>query len=136
MSEVFNLKIMTPESVFIENEIISLIVPGKDGFLGIQKNHIELVGLLNQGIVSFKEKNEQWKHIFVDKGCISVTQKQSLLLVQKAHILEKVNEIEIKEEIQKLQTSEKKDFFDQIEYLENILKSLKIIEKRNQSLNN
>lgn len=49
----FNLEIITPEQVVVKEEVEGVVVPSKDGLLGILRNHAPFIGSLDIGVIKY-----------------------------------------------------------------------------------
>lgn len=57
----FNLEIITPEQVVVKEEVEGVVVPSKDGLLGILRNHAPFIGSLDIGVIKYlKEGKSQY----------------------------------------------------------------------------
>lgn len=57
----FNLEIITPERVVVDEEVEGVIIPSTDGLLGILRNHAPFIGTLDIGIIKYlKEGNHHY----------------------------------------------------------------------------
>jgi F-type H+-transporting ATPase subunit epsilon len=46
-----HLKLLTPQKTFYNGEATSVVIPGRDGYVGFLDNHVPFVTLLKSGIV-------------------------------------------------------------------------------------
>ena len=66
----FNLEIISPEKSFlIKKDIIEVIVPAIEGYMGILKDHIPIISFLKPGIIDVKSKIETL-NFYVDDGIV------------------------------------------------------------------
>ena len=56
---MFRLSIVTPEKVFYDDDIVSLVVPGTEGYLGVLSNHAPLITALKPGRIEFRNTKEE-----------------------------------------------------------------------------
>lgn len=49
----FNLEIITPERIVVEDEVEGVILPSTDGLLGILRNHAPFIGTLDIGVIKY-----------------------------------------------------------------------------------
>ena len=78
---MFNLSIVTPEKIFYENEIVSLIAPGIDGYLGILTDHAPLITAIIPGKVTIKDESQGELILSVSEGFLEVSANTATLLV-------------------------------------------------------
>jgi F-type H+-transporting ATPase subunit epsilon len=78
---MFNLSIVTPEKIFYENKVASLIAPGIEGYLGILTNHAPLITAITPGKVTVKNESEEIITMSVSEGFLEVSANTATLLV-------------------------------------------------------
>ncbi|MEA2031650.1 MAG: ATP synthase F1 subunit epsilon [candidate division Zixibacteria bacterium] len=89
---MFLLSIITPEKVFFEGEIKSLVVPGTEGYLGILSNHAPLITALIPGRIEFRDADDKVNFMAVSGGFIEVSNNKASIL---AEAVERADEIDI-----------------------------------------
>ncbi len=89
---MFLLSIVTPEKVFYEAEIESLVVPGTEGYLGVLSNHAPLITALIPGRVEFRDAESQVNLMAVSGGFLEVSNNKASIL---ADAVERADEIDI-----------------------------------------
>lgn len=89
---MFNLSIVTPEKIFYEGEISSLIAPGIEGYLGVLSNHAPLITAIVPGKLTIKDKAGTEIEMSVAHGFLEVSQNHATVLTDSA---EKLSEIDI-----------------------------------------
>jgi F-type H+-transporting ATPase subunit epsilon len=78
---MFNLAIVTPEKIFYEGEVASLIVPGSEGYLGTLTDHAPLITAIVPGKVTLKDKSQQEIEMAVSYGFFEISNNTATLLV-------------------------------------------------------
>ena len=81
MTDVFHLSIVTPEKVFYEGDIKSLVIPGSEGYLGVLPNHAPLITALKPGKIEFRDREDEQHVLAVSGGFLEVSRNQVNLLV-------------------------------------------------------
>jgi F-type H+-transporting ATPase subunit epsilon len=89
---MFDLSIVTPEKVFYEAAIKSLVVPGTEGYLGILANHAPLITALMPGKIEFSDSEDKVHILAVSGGFVEVSGNRATLL---ADAVEAADEIDI-----------------------------------------
>ncbi|MCK4859044.1 MAG: ATP synthase F1 subunit epsilon [Candidatus Omnitrophica bacterium] len=78
----FNLTVITPEKIVYDAKADMVVVPGKEGELGILPRHIPLISVLKKGEIKIKRKEKEEKKIEIEKGFIKVEKKGVEILAQ------------------------------------------------------
>lgn len=77
---MYQLSIVTPDRVFYEGEIASLIAPGSAGYLGVLTGHAPLLTPLATGKLSFRNDEGKTFQAAVSGGFLEVSQKGAIVL--------------------------------------------------------
>ncbi len=77
---VLTLKVVTPNEVFFEGTVESIIAPGALGYLGILKNHAPFVTTISKGNLTFRERLGKTSVFKVEGGFLEVSNNQVLVL--------------------------------------------------------
>jgi F-type H+-transporting ATPase subunit epsilon len=78
---MFKLSIVTPEQVFYEGEVSSLIIPGSEGYLGVLTDHAPLITAVIPGKLTVKDDSMQEIILSVTHGFFEVSSNTASLLV-------------------------------------------------------
>jgi F-type H+-transporting ATPase subunit epsilon len=87
---MFLLSIVTPEKVFFEQEVVSLIAPGSEGYLGVLTDHAPLITGLVPGKLSVKDQKRK-ELVFAIGGCFMEVFANHVTIL--AHSVESVDDI-------------------------------------------
>lgn len=88
---MFKLSIVTPEKIFKELEVNSIIAPGSEGYLGVLTNHAPLITTLVPGKLTAKDKNNQEKNYAISGGFLEVYKNQVTILADSIESLENID---------------------------------------------
>jgi len=88
---MFRLSIVTPEKVVYEGDVVSLIVPGIEGYLGVLSHHAPLITALQTGRIEFEDGQQKRQVYAVSGGFIEVSHNQATLLADTAEHSEEIN---------------------------------------------
>lgn len=86
MAKKFKLEIVTPEKVFLSEEVESLVVPAHNGYLGVMADHAPLLCLLKAGEITVKNGGERF--FAISSGFMEVAANRVIVLadaVEAAH---------------------------------------------------
>jgi F-type H+-transporting ATPase subunit epsilon len=89
---MYLLSIVTPEKIFYEDEVASLIAPGSEGYLGVLTDHAPLITGLVPGKLTVKDENNQEVNFSISGGFMEVFKNQVSIL---ADSIEFVKDIDI-----------------------------------------
>jgi F-type H+-transporting ATPase subunit epsilon len=88
---MFTLSIVTPEKIYFEGEVSSIIVPGSQGYLGVLTDHAPLITAVNPGKLTVKDKSGKEFILAVSFGFFEISSNHATLLVDSAEHLPDIN---------------------------------------------
>lgn len=110
---MFQLSIVTPEKVIFEGEVVSLLVPGMEGYLGILSNHAPLITALQPGRIEFQDDQDKIQVFSVSGGFVEVSGNKATLLADTAEHCQEIDidraQTALERALKALQDKEKAD---------------------------
>lgn len=88
------VRIMTPDRIFLNEEAEEIILPTNTGQMGVLKNHAPLITALDIGVMLIRSKNE-WTPLALMGGFALVKQNQVTVLVNEAESSETIDPTEV-----------------------------------------
>ena len=79
---MLKLKIVTPERVEYDGEVISVLVPGTQGQFEILTDHAPIISSLGKGLVEYDAGNGNKEQLQVSGGFVAVQQNEVSLCVE------------------------------------------------------
>jgi len=93
MAKSFTISIVTPEREAFASAVVSVILPGSEGYLGIWANHAPLVSGVEPGVVALKiDDAGTMQYLAVSSGFVEVSNNAVNLMVDSC---EDAGEIDI-----------------------------------------
>lgn len=83
MSDTFYIEVLTPDRKFFWGDVQSVVLNTPSGEIGILKNHMPIVTLVDVGTIKIK-KNNNWIEAVLGQGFMEVTQSSVIILVDTA----------------------------------------------------
>lgn len=78
----FTLSIVTPQTIFFEGQVSSLVVPAALGYLGVLAHHAPLVASMRPGNISFKDMSGKLHQLVSkDGGFLEFSRNTATLLL-------------------------------------------------------
>jgi F-type H+-transporting ATPase subunit epsilon len=84
MANTFTVQIATPEHVVLEREIVSLVAPAYDGYLGVKANHAPLAAELQIGELALTDPDGTQEVLAVSGGFLAVSGNVATILADAA----------------------------------------------------
>jgi F-type H+-transporting ATPase subunit epsilon len=84
MARTFRLEIVTPDRALLSEEVVSIIAPGVEGYLGVLANHAPLVTELNVGVLRIRYPDDTEENVAVSGGFMEVANNRVLVLADAA----------------------------------------------------
>jgi F-type H+-transporting ATPase subunit epsilon len=88
---MYLLNIVTPEKVFYEDEVSSLIAPGSEGYLGVLTDHAPLITGLVPGRLTVKDEKGQEVSFAVSAGFMEVFKNQVTILADSVEFVKEID---------------------------------------------
>lgn len=77
---MYKLTIVTPEKIFYEDDVSSLIIPGSEGYLGVLTDHAPLITAVIPGKATIKDSSQKELTMAVSFGFFEVSGNHATLL--------------------------------------------------------
>ena len=101
MENTLKLSIVTPNGVIFEDDVKSVVLPGKDGEFGVMPSHSSLVTTLDVGVIDIVNKDSSKDVIAINWGYAKVNEKYVRILVDGAVSLDLNSSSDIAQNIKK-----------------------------------
>ncbi|MGB2770079.1 MAG: ATP synthase F1 subunit epsilon [Candidatus Zixiibacteriota bacterium] len=88
---MYSLNIVTPEEVFFEQEVISIIAPGSEGYLGVLTDHAPLITALVPGKLTVKDDKERELILATSGGFMEVFKNHVTVLAHSVEFLDDID---------------------------------------------
>lgn len=82
MPPVYQLKIVTPQGVQYQGEVLHTLIPAEDGFVGVLAHHAPYITSSLGGRLEVREKDGAEKQFAVGAGFFEVARNQATFLTQ------------------------------------------------------
>tara|TARA_Y100000588_G_C14018482_1_gene823151 strand:- start:559 stop:960 length:402 start_codon:yes stop_codon:yes gene_type:complete len=104
MNELISFDLVSPEQLVFNDKVGMIIIPGKDGDMGILSGHSKLLSSLRPGrVMVYGEDKQLIKSFFVSGGFVEVNPKKCILLAEEVFEMNKLEKNVIQLQIQELE---------------------------------
>ncbi len=90
LPEAIELQVVTPEKHVLSENVQSLEMPGKDGYLGILPGHAPLITLLGVGTLTY-HKGSETRYLTVIEGFAEVLPDRVIVLAESSERAEQID---------------------------------------------
>ena len=99
--------LVSPENLIFNDEVGMIIVPGKDGDLGVLPGHSKIMSSLRPGrVMVYGEDNNLLKSFFVSGGFAEINSEKCIVLAESVDEINKLEKSVIEKEVQELEGQE------------------------------
>ncbi len=98
---MYNLSIVTPEKVFYEDSVSSMILPGSEGYLGVLTNHAPLITAVIPGKVTITDQSGSEIILSVTHGFFEVSANHATLLADSVEYATEIDLERAKESLER-----------------------------------
>ena len=107
--------LVSPENLIFNDEVGMIIVPGKDGDIGVLPGHSKLLSSLRPGrVMVYGEDKNLLKSFFVSGGFAEVNPEKCIVLAESVDEINSLDKSLIEKEIQELENQESEDSKQQL----------------------
>ena len=80
---VLNIRVITPDKIFLNEQVLEVIIPTNTGQMGILTNHAPLITAVDVGVMLMRAR-DTWQSIALMGGFALIKQNQLTVLVNSA----------------------------------------------------
>ena len=107
--------LVSPENLIFSDEVGMIIIPGKDGDLGILPGHSKVMSSLRPGrVIVFGEDKNLLKSFFVSGGFAEINPEKCIVLAESVVELNSLEKASIEKEIQELENKDNEKSVERI----------------------
>ena len=107
--------LVSPENLVFNDEVGTIIVPGKDGDLGILPGHSKVMSSLRPGrVMVYSEDKNLIKSFFVSGGFAEINPEKCIVLAESVDEMSELEKSLVEKEIQELESKDSEDSKDKL----------------------
>ena len=97
--------LVSPEQLLFNNEVGMIIVPGKDGDIGVLPRHSKVLSSLRPGrVMVYGENKNLLKSFFVAGGFVEINPEKCIVLAEGVNEMSDLDKSSIQQQIQELES--------------------------------
>ena len=102
--------LVSPESLIFNDDVGMIIIPGKDGDLGVLPGHSKIMSSLRPGrVMVYGEDKNLLKSFFVSGGFAEINPEKCIVLAESVNEMSELEKSSVEKEIQELQSKDTED---------------------------
>ena len=115
MQTNISFDLVSPEKLIFNDKVGMIIVPGKDGDIGVLPGHSKLLSSLRPGkVMVYGEGKNLLKSFFVSGGFVEVNPEKCIVLAEGVDEMNTLDKNNIEKEIQDLEEQDSEDSKQQL----------------------
>ena len=104
MESLISFDLVSPEKLIFNDKVEMIIVPGKDGDIGVLPGHSKLLSSLRPGrILVYGEGKNLLKSYFVSAGFVEINPEKCIVLAEAVQEMSNLDKSAIEQEIRDLE---------------------------------
>jgi len=97
--------LVSPEQLLFNDEVGMIIVPGKDGDIGVLPRHSKVLSSLRPGrVMVYGENKNLLKSFFVTRGFVEINPEKCIVLAEGVNEMSDLDKSSIQQQIQELES--------------------------------
>ena len=102
--------LVSPESLIFNDDVGMIIIPGKDGDLGVLPGHSKIMSSLRPGrVMVYGEDKNLLKSFFVSGGFTEINPEKCIVLAESVNEMSELEKSSVEKEIQELESKDTED---------------------------
>ena len=107
--------LVSPENLIFNGEVGMIIIPGKDGDLGVLPGHSKIMSSLRPGrVMVYGEDKNLLKSFFVSGGFTEINPEKCIVLAESVDEMSELEKSLVEKEIQELESKDSEDSKDKL----------------------
>ena len=104
MDNTISFDLVSPEQLVFSDKVGMIIIPGKEGDIGVLPGHSKLLSSLRSGrVMVYGEGKQLLKSFFVSAGFVEINPEKCILLAEEVFEMNTLDKNTIKQQIQELE---------------------------------
>ena len=104
MDNTISFDLVSPEQLVFSDKVGMIIIPGKEGDIGVLPGHSKLLSSLRSGrVMVYGEGKQLLKSFFVSAGFVEVNPEKCILLAEEVFEMNTLDKNTIQQQIQELE---------------------------------
>ncbi len=91
MPKPFRVEVVTRERQVLDRQVVSLIAPAREGYLGVMAGHTPLIAELTVGKLILRYENGQSDVLAISGGFLEVTPEHTIVLAEAAEFAHEID---------------------------------------------
>ena len=107
--------LVSPENLIFNDEAGMIIVPGKDGDLGVLPGHSKIMSSLRPGrVIVYGEDKNLLKSFFVSGGFVEINPEKCIVLAESVNEMSEIDKSSVESEIRDLESKDTDEARDRL----------------------
>ena len=104
MANTISFDLVSPEQLVFNNNVGMIIIPGKEGDIGVLPGHSKLLSSLRSGrVMVYGEDKQLLQSFFVSGGFVEINPEKCIVLADEVFEMNKLDKSTIEKQMQELQ---------------------------------
>ena len=107
MESTISFDLVSPEKLIFNDKVGMIIIPGKEGDIGVLPGHSKLLTSLRPGrVIAYGESKNFLKSFFVSSGFAEINPEKCIILAEEVSEMSSLNKVEIEKQLQELKNQD------------------------------
>ena len=103
MESTISFDLVSPEELVFNDKAGMIIVPGKEGDIGVLPGHSKLLSSLRPGrVMVYGEEKQLLQSFFISSGFVEINPEKCIVLAEEVFEMSSLNKKEIEKQVQEL----------------------------------
>ena len=103
MNTIISFDLVSPEKLIFNDKVGMIIVPGKDGDIGVLPGHSKLLSSLRPGkVMVYGESKNLLKSFFVSAGFVEINPEKCIVLAEQVEEISQLNKSDLEKQLNDL----------------------------------